>query len=474
MSSSLSSAVSPPPPQPPLSIDEAVRRILSKNFDADSKACFRTLLKVIDNILQKPGNDTVRTLRTGNKTIRSKILEKQGQFVLLACGFIHEPADPKWRTEERLVLKEADEDTELLIKARHTLARIATLELGLTAEDLPRYVPPPKIRSSAASGSSANNSGSNGSSNSNSAGGGFDVYTGKRFDGQSAAAGTNLGAPENWTSQTERDLTKLRQREAKLKSAHRSTVDRQWTVFLPGQSQAPSSKPAISASEAMANATALKLSSGSSTKGDASLLASHFKQRHASRVASENRGFTTKAMRDLGKLKKTKVYSHTQLAIHFPDGLSVRANFSTAEKIADVLEGLARSVLFSTDTLPLPPLELYQTPPRTVLDPTKTLKALGLVPAAKVYASWKRPLPEVGGLDGLGAGWYIRPEMLTASGGGGGGGPVLPTSVPVVRQVAASARATLGGGTSAAAAAPKRKKTKAEKEAALMKRMLGK
>ena len=478
-SSSLSSSSSRPP-----SIDEAVRWILSKNFDADSRVCFLTLLKIIDNILQKPGNEKVRTLRVNNKTIRSKILDRQGHFVLLACGFVHEPADLKWRTEERLVLTEKNEDTQLLIRARHTLARIATLELRLTAEDLPRYVPPPKTQPPAAAAASGGGSGSGG--------GGFDVFRGSRFDGQSAAAGTNLGAPENWTSRTERDLSKLRQREAKLKSGtKRTAVDRQWTVFLPGSSRAPSSRPAISAPEAMANSTALKLSPGSSastsasSRGDASLLASHFKQQHANRVAAENRGFTTKAMRDLEKLKKTRVYSHTQLAIHFPDGLSVRANFGTSETVRDVLEGLDRSVLFSTETLPLPPLELYQTPPRRVLGAgsPRTLKELGLVPAAKVYASWKRPLPEVGGGGGLGAGWYVRPELLSANnnnngagtggeGGAGAGGPVLPTSVPVVRQVAASARAALGGG---AAAAPKKKKpTKAEKEAALLKRMLGK
>jgi hypothetical protein len=180
-------------------------------------------------------------------------------------------------------------------------------------------------------------------------------------------------------------------------------------------------------------------------------------------------------MRDLEKLKKSKVYSHTQLAIHFPDGISVRANFSNREKLQTVLADLRHDVLFSTETLPLPTLELYQTPPRRVMDPSKSLKDLGLVPAAKVYVSWKKPLVQAG----LQAGWYIQQELLQGSSDAGGStstisvaapGPVLPTSIPVVKSSSAATTTAANGSNSTA----KRKKTKAEKEAALVKRMLGK
>jgi len=442
------------------SVEQAIRFVLSKNFDADSKVCLLTLLKIIDNVLQKPGNDKVRSLRTGNATIQSKIINKHGHHVLMACGFVHEPADLKWNQEEKLVLKPETEDTATLVKARHTVARIATVELGLKAGEIPPYKAPPQgIQSSKPASSTANSSG-------------FDVYKGSRFDGQSAAVGTNLGAPENWKSKTEQELAKLKQREAKLqtklgnnKSANKSgsapPVDRQWTVFVPGQKQPPSSQSAPSPSIAAAT---------SSARGDGALLATHFQQQQANRLAAENRGFTTKAMRDLEKLKKQKVYSHTQLAIHFPDGISIKANFSTKEKLKAVLEGLSNDVLFSTETLPLPSFELYQTPPRRVLDPTQTLQSLGLVPAAKVYVSWKKPLPKshLGAGSGLGVSWYIQPHLLGQS-----SGPALPTSVPVLQSSSNAATSSAAGAVSAKPAA-KRKKTKAEKEAALMKRMLGK
>lgn len=443
------------------SVEQAIRVILEKNFDADSKVCFLTLLKILDNILQKPGNEKVRALRTGNATIKSKILDNHGHHLLMACGFVHEPADIKWQTEERLVLPTKTENTELLVKARHTLARIGVLELGLQSTDIPKYKPPPAPVAMAASSSSNNNSS-----------GGFDVYSGSRFDGQSAALGTDLSAPKNWKSKTEQELQALKQREQKLQrqlqqpkglkvsSAAAPTIDRQWTVFLPGQNPPPTAESS-------------SIGGTTSSKGDASLLASHFKQQHAKRVAADNRGFTTKAMRDLEKLKKTKVYSHTQLAIHFPDGISVKANFSTTEKVQMVMDGLFRDVLFSTDTLSLPPLELYQTPPRMVLDSKQTLQALGLVPAAKVYVSWKQPLPT--NVGGLGKGWYIQQHLLQGpTAAATATGPALATSVPVLQSQSTQSSASSGSTKPADATTTKRKKTRAEKEAAMMKRMLGK
>ena len=487
-----------------LSLDQAIRRILEKNFDADSKICLLTLLKIIDNVLQKPGNEKVRSLRTGNATIRSKIIDKEGHFFLMACGFVHFANDPQWQREERLVLLESNEDTPLLVKARHTLARIAVLELGIQSGEIPTYkAPPPPVTTTA-----TNTSTSTSTSTNTTSAAAFDVYAGNRFDGQSASVGTHMGPPENWKSKTEQDLKALQKREAQIQrelanktarttkikqsttnaatKAVTPTIDRQWTVFLPGQSQSPSSQPALSSAEAMANSTALKLTSSSSTtsnsvsssRGDSSLLASHFQQQHAKRLASEARGFTTKAMRDLEKLKKAKVYSHTQLAIHFPDGMSIRANFSTREKLHTVLQGLRDDVLFSTETLPLPGFDLYQTPPRRVLEASKSLKDLGLVPAAKVYVSWKTPLVQSAGLQ---AGWYIQQELFRGGGWNSSSnsssmplvaapGPVLPTSIPVVKSSSGAATTAGAAGNSTA----KRKMSKAEKEAAMMKRMLGK
>eukprot|EP00536_Pseudo-nitzschia_multiseries_P010098 jgi/Psemu1/288896/fgenesh1_pg.297_\ len=441
-------------------LDNAVKRVLQSNFDADSKTCFVTLLKVLDNVLQHPHNPKVRTLRTENKAIRSKILDKQGHHVLLACGFVLETPPGGIGTtqqEEKLVLHEARKDTELLVRARHTLARIAVMELGAKAETLPKFRSPPQRVEVASSGGGSTPAG-------------FDVYKGNRFDGQSASVGTNLGPPAHWKSKTEQELAELKHREEKLQrelargnntkpsSNNASTpgIDRQWTVVLPGQ--------ATSAGQSATPAT------HETTRGDSQLLASHFQKQHASRTAAEQRGFTTKAMRELERLRKTKVYSHTQLALAFPDAVVIKANFGTRETISAVLDGLCSQVLSpdvvsgasSSSSL----LELYQTPPRTVLDPKKNMTELGLVPAARIYVGWKtKPASSSSS-----PGWYLRPELLgstleTAA--------AMPTSVAVVARTTSQAAKGAAKNTTATDP-PRKKKTKAEKEAALMKRMLGK
>merc|ERR1712238_496303 len=76
-------------------------------------------------------------------------------------------------------------------------------------------------------------------------------------------------------------------------------------------------------------------------KEDKQLIAKHYQEQFAKKALQEKRGgFTTKAMRDLETMKKRKVYSHTQLAITFPDGIVVKANFHTNERVGVVIEGL--------------------------------------------------------------------------------------------------------------------------------------
>jgi hypothetical protein len=136
----------------------------------------------------------------------------------------------------------------------------------------------------------------------------------------------------------------------------------------------------------------------------------------------------------------------------------------------------------------LPPFELYMTPPRTLLDSQKSLQELGLVRAAKVYVSWKRPLPPPpptpvpnndndNNNNNNGPGWYLRPALFLAA--SAGTAPALPTSAAVVaeerraRTKASKSTTDTTTTTTTTSTVAKRKKTKAEKEANLLKRMLG-
>jgi hypothetical protein len=300
-----------------------------------------------------------------------------------------------------------------------------------------------------------------------------------------------------------------------------NTTDRQWTVFLPGQQQQQQQQKVASTTASAVpyvRGMSLKTSSSAKTttstsnnnnnnnnnsnestnKEDKQLLAKHFQNQFAKQKIMQTQGFTTKAMRDLNKIKKSKIYSHTQLAITFPDGIIIKANFLTTEKLSNVINGLEHDVLFNTDTIVLPKFELYQSPPRTVLNSSLSLKKLDLVPAAKIYLSWKSPGLTKIPASTLGAGWYIRPELLLLLPMNGDGdakntaaattmmmmtGPAMPISVSVLD--GGNTKSAMNNAMGAANASlnnndgnddnPKKrvKKTKAEKEAELMKRMLG-
>ena len=103
-------------------------------------------------------------------------------------------------------------------------------------------------------------------------------------------------------------------------------------------------------------------------------------------------------------------------------------------------------------TTPSSLFELYTTPPRTLLHSNETIQGLGLVPAAKIYVSWKKAHTA-----------KIRPVLFAPQ----TIAPLLPQSAvihPESQSAAAKSKTT---------AAPQQKKTKAEKEANLLKRMMG-
>ena len=60
----------------------------SSHFDADSRAAVHTLMRVVDNVLGRPGDPATRALRLGNAAFRRRVGSVTGgvQF-LLACGF---------------------------------------------------------------------------------------------------------------------------------------------------------------------------------------------------------------------------------------------------------------------------------------------------------------------------------------------------------------------------------------------------
>jgi len=102
--------------------------------------------------------------------------------------------------------------------------------------------------------------------------------------------------------------------------------------------------------------------------------------------AKQKEQMTTKAMRDLNKMKRQKLYAKTLLRVQFPSRLIVEGVFRPHETISDVCDVLRRVVL--SEACAGSGFYLFTIPPKSVLDSKKTLKQLGLCPAALVYLGW--------------------------------------------------------------------------------------
>ena len=450
--------------EPTLSVaalDQAAETILKHNFDADSKVCVVTLMKVLDNVIQKPYDTRVRRIKLSNAAVHKKILSRKGGVdFLLACGFRQDTlplpplSKPNQMPESVLVLTDipaAEEDntanttgddeasvrrkeayTTHIITARRLLLTRATKDLKMKADELPAYKPPPPPISVVGSASHAGAKMTDANS--------FDPYQTHRYDGMSAATGAQMTPGQNYVSTTEKQLQTLQNKQAQLEQKMQQPLpDRAWVATMPNASGMPT---AVIASHQEDN--------NHNDKGTGSLIAAQFQKQQEQRRQREEGGFTTKTMRELEKLKKQKVYAHTQLALQFSDGTVLQGKFLPKEKVRVVLKELKECFVEAPATL-----ELYITPPRKTLAPTSSLQEEGLVPAAKVFV--KTPLPSRRP--------FLKPELFATT---------TPTAAfPAAQSIVASKDKTAKSSDTNSTAKPAAKPSAEDKEAALLQRMMG-
>ena len=426
------------------SLENAFELLLQNNFDVDSKGCVLTWMKILDNVLHQPNNDKVRSIRMQNPAFWQKVGSRKGGLQFLqACGFV--PDD----NNEFLVLPPKNENQSHLVTARSFLQTKAVQELQMNQNEIPtfRQPPPPPTLPSAAVASESSS---------------FDVYKGHRFDAQSAAVGTSLGPSASYISPTEQQLQHLQKQkkdlEEKLKqeNAHLQR-NRMWMAVRPGENM-PVTSDHVSAD----NTTA-------TTGSDASLLAARAKKQMEDRMQRENGPLTTKAMRDLQKLKKQKVYTHAILTIQFPDGTKLQGRFLPAEKLLAVHESLRVDCL--KPEVEYLAFDLYITPPKQILSPNVTLQDMDLVPAAKVFFAWK-PTTQAATTHILAssAESYLRPNIFVRPNTSFTASTAFPTAVPVIsNNFLESSKPS----TDASGAASKPVPTATSKEDELLRRMMG-
>ena len=429
--------------------EDAWKHILQSNFDATTKDCLNTLLKIIDNIISRPNEPKVRTIRCANAAIEKKVGRCTGGFdFLYSIGFIPKYPALGGQTPETLVLIPENESKETLLMGRKVLIDSAVGDLNMNGDDLP---PVPKVKEAALPAStlapppsSTSTSSSRPNNNSRGPTSQFNVYKTHSHNIQSAAMGAPDPYAEAGMSSTERQLQNLQSKKERLeKEMQDIESDRGLVAYRAGSGPAPIETSAATAS------------GGGGGKTDSSLVAARMKRMEEERKKREEGGFTTKAMRDLEKMKKAKVYSHAQIRVNFPDGSNLHAKFLPREKVSSI-----RSVIksaFQPSLVESLDFDLYVAPPRRLLDNTKRLDEEELVPAAKIHVSWK-----VGGSP---SGSYLRDELFS----GGSNTAAFPDAKPIVKQkqsVAASAKAN-GGTNNSGGGGP-------SKEEMLMQKMLGK
>jgi len=179
------------------------------------------------------------------------------------------------------------------------------------------------------------------------------------------------------------------------------------------------------------------------------LLAAQFRRRSEEREREANRGFTTRAMREVERLRKARIYSHARLKLCFSDGCFVCINFLPEESMEDV-----RRVFDEVLQIKGMEYDFCVAPPRRVLDDKKTLTQEGLVPAARVQVNWKGSSANLA-TAGASPGSYIRKDLFDQ----GQNDDAFPISKPILQDDSSQKK--------------KKKKEGQRSEEDILKRMMG-
>jgi hypothetical protein len=291
----------------PMSPEHAWNIILQSNFDATSKDCLHALLKIIDNLLSRPNEPKVRSIRCANAAFDKKVGSVLGGYdFLFSIGFVPKyPAFISWGTAasqqrpllpETLELTPEHESRETLLLARAVLVKSAVADFDMEEGTLslaPKLSPAPPVPGSSPP---LVNSALTDTTD------GFNVYKTHSYNIQSAA----FGAPDPYSnvatgttmSTTERQLKDLESKKKKLEREIQSNIvsNRGLVAYRDGSGPIRIDDPATGSTAAIGEG-----------KSDASLVAARMKRMEEERRKREEGGFTTKAMRDLEKMKKAKV-----------------------------------------------------------------------------------------------------------------------------------------------------------------------
>lgn len=313
----------------------------------DCREVVRILMKLISNLMSNPGEAKYRVVKPENKTIM-KLLDKYSNFMeyLRLIGFKATMKD----NELKYILDVSDEEplrVELCLRVLKTFAR----QNGLDESQIPKVESYSNINFKKSQKTS-----------------GFDAY-------KSTSTSTNATpAKGNGNSVLEDKVQKLRsERKKEMESAGIPT--RQLKVY-----------------PLMRNFNPNRFKKQDTGNEDTALSDKQLSMRAGAAMIKKNRAneqFRTKAMRDLEKLQKSRVYTELILRIQLPNRWVIETHMSPLETFDDLRKLIIEQVFLSDVYNKLQaPIYFFKTPPKQIYhgeDADKIFDELSLAPASLIY-----------------------------------------------------------------------------------------
>lgn len=377
----------------------AMDNMLTSNFDAILKVGLIAITKYITNILACPEDEKYRTISVSNKTFEEKVLPVKGSIEFF---YSLQFTESNMKGVPALILtnKSTHEVINIMSEAKKCLTN-ALDKLQVPEDERPgnSYIPP-----------STKN-------------------TTSTFDPYKPVIARTANQPPRAESTTNKKLEELDIRRRKLEG-NVENVARQTLVLLPKIDGSVASIQEYLVDQG----PSLDEENGNN---DSKIVAKTMMKKIAS--IGQEAPLTTKAIRDLERAQKERVFSQTLVRIKFPDRICIQGYFHPRNTMLDVYNWIIECLIYIPDNLnPITTstttsrskmgemndinstvFELYMTPPKQLYLQNKTLHDLKLVPAAIFHLSWKskdiedtiRSKATVGNA----AGAYIHPSLFLQS-----------------------------------------------------------
>lgn len=415
----------------------ALGKVRMSAFDQEAVEVLTTVLRMLDALVQRPGDLRIRSVRLQNPNFHSKVGKYAGGAdILRAVGF----KDESTSGEAVLVLPPEVEDDEITLGVREMVALEAS---SLGAKLTPAPEPQTALREAMAAEAARiaasfdpfravvlkmdvdttnaklkpeikvlNSTSVTESSNSN-------VGGSSNISSSSSSSSSSVSASLLATASTDTGLTVIDKKVLALKAKameimeKAGTPDRNTRIILYDPSRSFNAARFTTAETAggilqdndmneegsnigISNRSSSSSSSSSSSAamvvdddaqpGDSKLQMDYMRKKLKMEKEKEE-GFRTKAMRELEQLQKAKVYTSTMIRIQTPDRTVLQGNFSPLETLSAIYTWVRSLLVHDTNR---PPFFIYSTPPPTVvIDQTdKTLADARLQPAVLLYLGW--------------------------------------------------------------------------------------